>query len=119
MLCLRSTLMLAVLLGVGLACAGTQNPPLSSLQSRMEEARVNAAALDAALWCPEQWTQAEYMVLRAEQFKKIGQTESARAALQFAASLYDTAAQCAAAARDRERMPAPIPPAVPAPGTPR
>jgi hypothetical protein len=95
------------------ACASPGRLPLSSLQTQMEDARLDAASVDAQRRCPDEWAAAENMAWRAEQFHKNGQDDSAAAALKFAVDLYHNAARCAAQARDRELMPNPLSPPPP------
>jgi len=92
------------------ACATPKHRSLATLQTQLDNARIDALAVDAALRCPDEWMAAENMRLRGEQFLRNGQQDSAAAAFKFAIDLYENAATCAGQERRREQMPSPLPP---------
>jgi len=93
---------------VMMACAGA-GANLSGAQNQVEEAKIDAAALDAYKWCPDQWRAAEMMMRHAERLMQSQQFDLARATMQEALRLYRQATECAAK-RHRERaMPMPVP----------
>ncbi|HPQ70742.1 MAG TPA: hypothetical protein PKW95_16580 [bacterium] len=107
---LRLLLVLTVCLGLPmlLACAGA-GANLSGAQNQVEEAKIDAASLDADKYCPDEWRAAEMMVRHSERLMQSQQYDLARATLQEALRLYRQAAECAANRKRERRMPAPVP----------
>jgi len=90
------------------ACAGA-GTNFTSSQHRVEEAKIDAAALDADKYCPDEWRAAEMMVRQSERLMQSQQYDLARTTLQEALRLYRLAAECAAKRKQEQRMPLPVP----------
>lgn len=108
----KARLMIAILAGLCLlammACAGAGNN-LSGPRNQADEAKIDAAALDAYKWCPDEWRAAEMMMRHAEKLMQSQQFDLARATMQEALRLYRLATECAAKKRRERSMPVPIP----------
>ncbi len=107
---LRLLLVLTVGLGLPIlsACAGV-GANLSGAQNQVEEAKIDAASLDADKYCPDEWRAAEMMVRHSERLMRSQQYDLARATLQEALRLYRLATECAAKRKQERRMPLPVP----------